>query len=68
MNTAKMFCDGDSAGSFTGSIEVTKDLDAGSTIVVYLSANNGSNADPAGNVSKNFAVIDVDGAGTYPSP
>jgi hypothetical protein len=66
MNNAKMFCDGESAGHFTGSFDLTEDMDAGSTIVVYLAANNGSNASPAGNVSKNYAVVDVEDAGTYP--
>jgi hypothetical protein len=66
MNTAKMFCDGSSAGHFTGSFDLTEDMDAGSTIVLYLAANNGSNASPAGNVSKNYAVVDVEDAGTYP--
>ena len=45
---------------------LNKDFDAGSKIVVYLSANNGSNASPAANVSKNYAEIDVEDAGTYP--
>lgn len=66
MNDAKMYCNGDSANHFSGSIDVTKDFDAGSTIVVYLSANNGSNASPAANVSKNYAVIPVSDSGTYP--
>jgi hypothetical protein len=66
MNNAKMFCDGSSAGHFTGSFDLTEDMDEGSTIVVYLAANNGSNASPAGNVSKNYAVVDVEDAGTYP--
>ena len=66
MNNAKMFCDDSAAGHFTGSFDLTEDMDAGSTIVVYLSANNGSNASPAENVSKNYAVVDVEDAGTYP--
>jgi hypothetical protein len=65
MNSAKMFCNGTSSNHFTGSFTLNKDFDAGSTIVVYLSANNGSNASPAANVSKNFAEVDVDDAGTY---
>jgi hypothetical protein len=65
MNSAKMFCNGTSANHFTGSFTLSKDFDAGSTIVVYLAANNGSNASPADNVSKNFAEVDVDDAGTY---
>ena len=66
MNSAEMFCNGTSANHFSGSFELTKDFDAGSTIVVYLSANNGSNASPAANVSKNYAVVPVEDAGTYP--
>jgi cell division septation protein DedD len=66
MNNAQMFCNGTSANHFSGSFELTKDFDAGSTIVVYLSANNGSNASPAANVSKNYAVVPVEDAGTYP--
>jgi hypothetical protein len=64
MNKATMFCNGTSASSFSGSFTLTKDFDAGSTIVVYLSANNGSNASPAGNVSKNYAEVSVSGTGT----
>jgi hypothetical protein len=65
MNNAKMFCDGTSANHFSGSFDLNKDFDAGSTIVVYLSANNGSNASPAANVSQNYAVVPVEDAGTY---
>ena len=65
MNSAEMFCNGTSANHFSGSFELLKDFDAGSTIVVYLVANNGSNASPAANVSKNYAVVQVEDAGTY---
>lgn len=65
MNPAEMFCQGTSADHFSGSFELLKDFDAGSTIVVYLVANNGSNASPAANVSKNYAVVQVEDAGTY---
>ena len=65
MNNAEMFCNGTSADHFTGSFVLNKDFDAGSTIVVYLSANNGSNASPAANVSKNYEVVAVGDAGTY---
>ncbi len=64
MNNAKMFCNGTSVNSFAGSFTLTKDFDAGSKIVVYLSANNGSNASPAANVSKNYAEVSVSGTGT----
>jgi cell division septation protein DedD len=66
MNDAKMFCNGTSASSFSGSFTLSKDFDAGSKIVVYLSANNGSNASPAENVSKNYAEVSVSGTGTVP--
>ena len=64
MNNAKMYCNGTSANRSRGSFTLTKDFDAGSKIVVYLSANNGSNASPAANVSKNYAVVSVADAGT----
>jgi Prealbumin-like fold domain len=64
MNNAEMFCNGTSASSFSGSFTLTKSFDAGSKIVVYLSANNGSNASPAANVSKNYAQVSVSGTGT----
>jgi len=65
MQPAEMFCNGTNANHFSGSFVLNKDFDAGSTIVVYLSANNGSNASPAENVSKNYAVVPVGDAGTY---
>jgi prealbumin domain-containing protein len=65
MNNAEMFCNGASANHFSGSFALNKDFDAGSTIVVYLAANNGSNASPAANVSKNYAVVPVEDEGTY---
>ncbi len=66
MGTATMFCDGSAAKAFTGSFTLTKNVDAGSTIVLYLAANNGSDATPAGNVSKNYVSVPVHLAGTYP--
>lgn len=57
---AVMVCDGNDVGSVSGEFTLTKDLDAGSVIVVYLVPNNGSNADPAGNVSKNETDITLD--------
>ena len=50
-------CDGDSAGTSTGSFTLTKTLDVGSKITVYLVPNNGSNADPEVNVAKNETTI-----------
>jgi hypothetical protein len=60
MNSATMSCNGTAVGSLSGSFDLTKDLDSGSKIVVYLVPNNGSNASPAGNVSKNYASVSVD--------
>jgi hypothetical protein len=66
MNTAIMSCNGTSVSSVSGSFDLTKTLDAGSTIVVYLAPNPGSNASPLANVSKNYEVVPVHLAGTYP--
>ena len=60
MNNATMFCNGTSAELVLRLVQLTKDFDAGSKIVVYLSANNGSNASPAANVSKNYAEVSVE--------
>src|SRR3954465_13212234 len=65
MGTAVLSCDGSSATNVSGSFTLNTDVDAGSTIVVYLVPNNGSNANPAANVSKNFAVVAVEDSGTY---
>ncbi|MEA2518410.1 MAG: hypothetical protein QOF49_490 [Chloroflexota bacterium] len=54
---AKMFCSGTSVGLITGTFTLTKDLDVGSVITLYLVPNNGSNADPAANVTKNEVSI-----------
>jgi hypothetical protein len=53
-------CDGLTASSATGSFTLSKTLDIGSTITVYLVPNNGSNADPAANVAKNETTITLD--------
>jgi hypothetical protein len=60
MGTATISCDGSSAGSFSGSFTLGKTLDVGSEITLYLAANNGSNADPADNVSKNEVTVTLD--------
>jgi Prealbumin-like fold domain len=65
MNNATMACNGASVNALHGSFTLTEEFDEGSTIVVYLAANNGSNASPAANVSKNYAVVSVDAVGTY---
>src|SRR5262245_52624189 len=54
---AVLACSGTNAGSVTGSFTLTKDLDAGSTITIYLVPNNGSNANPEGNVSRNETTV-----------
>jgi hypothetical protein len=59
-------CNGLSATSAGGRFTLTKDLDVGSKITVYLVPNNGSNADPAANVSKNETTITL-GAGNHTS-
>ena len=66
MGTATLSCQGDSAGSVAGSFTLTKDLDVGSKITVYLVPNNGSNATPEGNVAKNETTITL-GAGNHTS-
>ena len=62
MGTATMACDGTSVGSIDGSFTLTKTLDVGSEITLYMVPNNGSNADPAANVTKNEATITLTGA------
>jgi hypothetical protein len=63
---ASLSCNGLSATSASGRFTLTKDLDVGSKITVYLVPNNGSNASPAGNVSKNETTITL-GAGNHTS-
>jgi hypothetical protein len=65
MNNATMSCNGSSVSSVSGSFDLTKTLDAGSTIVVYLVPNDGSDASPLANVSKNYEIVPVHLAGTY---
>ena len=60
-SAAVLFCSGTNAGSLVGSFTLTKTLDVGSTIVVYLVPNNGSNATPAANVSKNETTVTAHG-------
>jgi hypothetical protein len=59
---AVMLCDGTSVGSVSASFTLSKTLDVGSVITVYLVPNNGSNADPAGNVSKNETSVTLTGS------
>jgi hypothetical protein len=56
---AVMVCDGDNVGSVSGEFTLSKDLDSGSKITIYLFPNNGSNADPAV-VSKNEVTVTLD--------
>ena len=57
-----MFCDGTAVGSIGGTFTLNETLDVGSKITIYLVPNNGSDASPAGNVSKNEATITLTGA------
>jgi hypothetical protein len=52
---SSLTCSGNNAQSATGSFTLTKTLDVGSTIVVYLVPNNGSNA--VGDVTKNQTTV-----------
>jgi hypothetical protein len=60
MGTATIDCDGDSVNSLSGSFTFSGNS-AGDHVVLYLAANNGSNADPLGNVQDNEVSIDLDG-------
>ncbi len=57
MGSAVMYCSSDNVGSVGGSFTLSKTLDVGSTITIYLVPNTGSDASPAGNVTKNEAMI-----------
>jgi len=65
MGTATMFCSGGDVSTFSGTFTLSTNVDNGSTIVLWLAANNGSDASPAANVSKNYVVVSVHLAGTY---
>jgi hypothetical protein len=54
---AEMFCSGTSVGSIEGTFTLNESLDVGSVITLYLVPNNGSNANPASNVTKNEISI-----------
>jgi hypothetical protein len=54
---AQMFCSGTSVGSIEGTFTLNETLDVGSVITFYLVPNNGSNANPASNVTKNETSI-----------
>jgi hypothetical protein len=60
MNTAEMLCDGTSVGSVSGSFTLTKTLDVGSVITVYLVPNTG--AVTTGNVTKNETSVTLTSA------
>src|SRR3954454_5952889 len=57
-----MTCEDTAVGSISGTLEITSTLDVGSKITLYLVPNNGSDASPAGNVSKNESTITLTGA------
>src|SRR4051794_38831234 len=59
---AVISCDGTTVSSISGTFTLNKTLDVGSTITLYLAPNNGSNASPAGNVSKNESTITLTAA------
>ncbi|HJW22540.1 MAG TPA: hypothetical protein VJ506_08945 [Candidatus Limnocylindrales bacterium] len=65
-DAAFMTCDGDSVGSVGGVFTLLKTLDVGSKITVYLVPNNGSDANPAANVTKNELTITL-GSGNHTS-
>jgi hypothetical protein len=65
MGTATMFCSGGDVSTFSGTFTLSTNVDSGSTIVLWLAANTGSDASPAANVSKNYVVVSVHLAGTY---
>jgi len=60
MGSAVMYCSSDNVGSVGGSFTLSKTLDVGSTITIYMVPNTGSDASPAGNVTKNEATITFD--------
>ena len=59
---SSLTCSGNSAQVATGSFTLTKTLDVGSVIVVYLVPNNGSNANPPDNVAKNQTSVTLTNA------
>jgi hypothetical protein len=66
---AKIYCDGDTVGSLVGTFDltVTGTAPQGAFLILYLTPNNGSNADPIQNVEDNEVKIDISGksTGTY---
>ena len=67
---AKIFCSGETVGSVSGTFDLSVQGTAaqGAYLIVYLTPNNGSNANPIGNVEDNEAKINLAGktSGTYP--
>ena len=65
-----MYCSGDAVSGLGGTYDLTVSGTApsGAYLVLYLTPNNGSNADPIGNVEDNHVHIDISGmsSGTYP--
>jgi hypothetical protein len=62
MGSAVMNCVQTSVSGLSGSFTLNETVDVGSTFVVYLVPNNGSNANPPDNVSANYAQVTI-GAG-----
>jgi hypothetical protein len=61
---AEMFCTGTNVGHIDGQLTLTKTLDVGSKLTLYMVPNNGSNATPVANVTKNEGTITL-GAGNH---
>lgn len=59
---AVLLCTDSNVGSLSGSFTLTKDLDVGSKITVYLVPNNGSDASPVPNVPKNETTVTLTSA------
>jgi hypothetical protein len=67
---ATISCTGDAVGSLSGTYDLTVQGAAaqGAYLILYITPNDGSNADPIGNVEDNEVKIDLSGkaSGTYP--
>ena len=67
MVSAVMYCSDSVVGSLTGSFTLSGTGAAGTYVVIYLTPNNGSNADPVGNVENNEVTVPIAGkSGTVP--
>ncbi len=63
---ATISCSGDAVGSLNGTFDLTVRGAApqGAFLILYLTPNNGSNANPIGNVEDNEVKIDISGKTT----